>query len=235
MLIESKRYLPGDMDAWDRAARADLSWAQMPRFGDRVEQAEMDVARFARGECYAGVSWGKDSMVLADLVARVAPHVPLVWVRIEPLVPPESYAVRDAFVRLHPTCELEELVERYDSNQGGGYSIKPALRRRGRRYLTGMRGAESAGRRAYQRSRGAVDRNVCAPLIDWSARDVWAYLTLHDLPVHPSYLMSLAGALDRDRIRVDHIGGDRGTGTGRRQWERTYYPDVLAHVDASWA
>lgn len=33
----------------------------------------------------------------------------------------------------------------------------------------------------------------------------------------------MRGLLSRERIRVATIGGERGTGHGRAEWERTYY------------
>ena len=56
---------------------------------------------------------------------------------------------------------------------------------------------------------------------------IWAYLTEYDLPIHPTYAMNLAGARDRDWLRVSTIGGTRGTGKGRAEWERAYYQDVI--------
>ena len=62
----------------------------------------------------------------------------------------------------------------------------------------------------------------CQPNGHWSARDVFAYLNAHDLPVHPAYAMTFGGALDRGRLRVGTIGGSRGTEFGRAEWEAAH-------------
>ena len=38
---------------------------------------------------------------------------------------------------------------------------------------------------------------------------------------------TMAGAYDRDRVRVGTIGGRCGTGRGRAEWERRYYPQQI--------
>lgn len=45
--------------------------------------------------------------------------------------------------------------------------------------------------------------------------------------MHPAYACSFGGALDRERIRVSSLGGQRGTGHGRREWEWAYYRDEM--------
>ena len=37
------------------------------------------------------------------------------------------------------------------------------------------------------------------------------------------YACSLGGLLDRSKLRVASLGGQRGTGWGRAEWERRYY------------
>lgn len=73
--------------------------------------------------------------------------------------------------------------------------------------------------------------STCWPIMWWSARDVYGYLARHDLPVHPSYAMTRGGLEDRDQLRVSIIGGKKGRGFGRQQWERFYYDDVLHGIE----
>jgi len=234
MLIESPRHRPGDIEAWRRVSASDLAWASLARFRERVEAAELEIVRFGREPCYASISWGKDSTVLADLVARVAPHVPLVWVRVEPIANPDCVAVRDRFLALYPDASYDEITVRCRVYADGAHAtgtlergFREAARRHGDRRMTGVRGAESAGRERGRRAHGSGTDKALSPLIEWSAADIWAYLAGHELPIHPAYAMSMGGALNRDRIRVSSLGGQRGTGMGRRDWERTYYADVL--------
>lgn len=235
MLIASARHRPGDVEAWEHASSRDLAWAGLPAHHARVEAAEMEVVRFCRQACHASVSWGKDSTVLADVVARVCPHVPLVHVRVEPIDNPECAEVRDRFLGLHPDVTYDEITVHCRIDEHGAAhatgtlerGFREASRRHSERHISGIRAAESAGREWRRRAYGTSGERACAPLIEWQAADVWAYLAERDLPVHPAYAMTMGGALDRDRLRVSWIGLQHGTGTGRREWERAYYADVL--------
>jgi len=48
---------------------------------------------------------------------------------------------------------------------------------------------------------------------------------------HPAYACSMGGALDRAQLRVAALGGDRGSGHGREEWERRYYGRELAEIE----
>lgn len=231
-LIDSPRLRPEDRTAWQTASAQDLAWASTGRHQRLVEEAERTIVRFtAAGDGYAGVSWGKDSTVLADLVARVAPTVPLVYVVVTPINNPDCPAVRDRFLDLHPAARYEEIVV---ANRTGGagrtstHGFQEAARRFGDRHLSGIRRDESGGREMRFRRWGLETDRTLAPLGNWSARDVFAYLTARSLPIHPAYAMSFGGAIPRDHLRVSSLGGVRGRGTGRQEWERAYYPEAEA-------
>lgn len=164
--------------------------------------------------------------------------VPLVHVVVRPINNPHCLDVRDAFLARWPVRTYHEETVWCRRNQVGDphdiadswhatgtleEGFASAARLFGDRYVSGIRGDESGGRRRRMRAYGVATSRTCAPIGHWSARDVFAYLYAHDLPVHPAYAMSMGGALDRDRIRVASLGGQRGTGTGRAEWERTYY------------
>lgn len=94
-----------------------------------------------------------------------------------------------------------------------------------------MRADESRARKLRSAAWGAATQNTCAPLDRWSNAEVFAYLARFDLPIHPAYAMSYGGALARDQIRVDCIGGRTGRGKGRREWEWTYYRDEIIALE----
>lgn len=236
MLIESPRLRPEDRAAWEEASARDLAWASTSRYRARVEEAELAVVRFARdGRCYAGVSWGKDSTVLADLVARLALAIPLVHIRVNPIHNPDCDAVRDTFLLRYPEHQYGEVLIRCAVDDDGrvhatgtlesGFRLAENLY--GARHLSGLRRNESGERERYFRLYGLSTDRVCCPLIRWSAEDVFAYLAVRDLPIHPAYAMTFGGALDRRRNRVSSLGGKRGRGTGRLEWERAYYPEMI--------
>ena len=73
--------------------------------------------------------------------------------------------------------------------------------------------------------------NTCAPISAWSAEDVYAYAAKYDLPLHPNYAMTGSGRYDRNWLRVASLGGKRGTGMGRAEWEREYYADRINRLE----
>ena len=102
-LIESPRFQPGDLAAWQAAAARDLVWADTPAYRERVEDAELRLYRWGRDkDFYAGTSWGKDSVALAHMLATYLPGKPLVWIREEPTKNPDCIHVRDEFLRRFP-------------------------------------------------------------------------------------------------------------------------------------
>jgi len=237
-LINSPRLRPGDREAWEKIEEGSRAWSATTRYSRHVEEAEMVVAQFCtrRRGGYASTSWGKDSVVLADIVCRIMPRYPLVWVRVEPIYSPECRLVRDQFLERYPDTEYCEILRRCTAHKDGSLSATGTLEsgfaeasfRFGSRHISGIRAEESAARKLMGQVLGTGTDNACTPLMRWQALDVWAYLAEHDLPIHPAYAMSFGGALSRDRIRVASIGGKRGRGTGRMEWERAYYPDIWA-------
>lgn len=231
MLIDSPRLRSGDRERWDRASNLDMAWSRTEAFGRLVRQTEDRLAGWSAGKRgYVGVSWGKDSVVAAHLSDVIG--WPLVWVRVEPIANPECRDVRDAFMRMFPHADYDEIVIEIAPAADGKYyaggtlerGFATAAKRHGPCHVSGIRGAESAQRKRLQTGGGVTER-TCAPLIHWSAPDVWAYLAANDLPIHPAYAMTSTGQC-RDRLRVSSLGGLRGRGTGRAEWERVYYPEV---------
>lgn len=236
MLIASDRHSEADLAHWATLAEYDdARWSE--RHERLVERATAVIAAFSYEPCYLGVSWGKDSVVVADLVQRHAPHVPLVWLRWEPMTNPDCALVRDAFLARHPGADYHEIVTRWvrgdhpsgwvnpDDARDAGF--RPAEIRFGHRHISGVRGDESRTRRMRCARWGETSPNTCAPLARWSALDVFAYLARWNLPIHPAYGCTFGGALERERIRVDCLGGVTGTGRGRREWESAYYADEM--------
>ena len=252
MLIDSPRLTSRDREAWARAEAIDAVNAQRARLRAKAKAARETITTFAAdGPCYLGVSWGKDSTVIAHLAVEIArvggPRIPIAWVRREPIDNPDCHLVRDAFAARFPDADLHEIrvdcecdptrpeqwwtagrPGRAVSDQPKQVGFALAAARFGRRYISGVRAAESGIRELRMAKHGIVSANTCAPIGRWSTAEVFAYLHLHDLPIHPAYAMTLGGLLDRDRLRVGSIGGPHGRGHGRLEWERRYYPEIVA-------
>ncbi len=229
MLIVVDRHTDEDLELWDALEKADFSHA-VP--GWKVIEARRAIQSFAAdGPCWCGVSCGKDSVVLASLVAAVAPDVPLVWIRPRRATP-YGDIVRQI---LEPILGQSILV--LDEPEGAnwenwGDGIPIANHRFGPRAIHGVRAEESSIRQLSAGKHGVITQRFCRPLLHWSARDIFAWLAQHHLPVHPNYAMLGGGRWNRERIRVGSIGGPRGRGIGRAEWEQEYYGDVLRRIEA---
>lgn len=247
MLIPSPRHRPDDLRLWERLAEADLVHSRTDGFRRRVEEAAMAIERFgARPRVYAGTSWGKDSTVLVHLLGRFAPSVPLMHLR-PTNHNPDCDLVRDAYRAAHPSQPYVEVPVDYrgidrrrlphqEVNRLTDRCWYAAIREFERDYpgghLLGIRQGESMGRRFRVMRWGLESPNACAPLGRWTTQDVFAYLALHDLPIHPVYAMLGGGRWSRERLRVAEIGDTHGAGSGRAEWEREYYGDVLRRLES---
>lgn len=236
MLLPSKRYSAADAERWASLERADAVYASTLRYQRHVDRAEGWLRGFVADgrHAYAGVSWGKDSTVLADMVARVAPSLPLVWVRVDPIANPDCVLVRDAFLALHTAARYEEIAVECSRDRDGWHAtgtlergFAEAATRHGDAHVSGVRAQESGARKRRMMASGETTDATCAPIGWWQAEDVFAYLHARGLPVHPAYACGISGAWTRERIRVASLGGQRGRGHGRQEWERTYYGDTL--------
>lgn len=238
MLLASPRHSAADLEAWQRTIRTAELHAQLKSFRrqlDRTTAALMSFTGAGRG--YVGVSWGKDSVVIAHLIATLCPRWPLVWVRVEPIANPDCELVRDEFLGNHSVV-YDEIVVHCSHDSAGWHAsgtlergFSAATQRHGERYVSGIRAEESGIRKLRVAKHGLTGRNTCAPIGWWSAWDVWAYLHSRRLPIHPAYACTMDGHLDPGRIRVASLGGRRGDGMGRAEWERRYYGQELAALE----
>jgi phosphoadenosine phosphosulfate reductase len=244
MLINSPRITDRDHAHWERLSHYDDVLSQDPRLTTMANTARQVIRDFAEaGPCYASTSWGKDSTVLADLVATSGVNIPLVWVRVEKFENPDCPAVRDAFLSKHPhmealyeEIEVEATAPRWwedgaddaptsQRTSRGGFTI--AEKRHGNRHISGVRAEESRVRRIAQGRWGDAGPYAARPIGRWDATHIFAYLAKHDLPVHPAYAQTMGGHYDRRWLRVSSLGGLRGADRGRAEWEALYYPDIV--------
>jgi phosphoadenosine phosphosulfate reductase len=245
VLIPSPRHTPADLALWAELESADrVHGGRLMRSG-RVERSVAAIREFAgRGPCYASVSWGKDSVALAHMIMESCPSIPLVHLRAVPHGNPENGAVRDPFLAASPSADYREIAVDYrDIPAGSGADAVEREKDRRffgaftslglSRHLSGIRADESSGRKVRMRRFGLASPNACAPMGWWSAADVFGYLAVNGLPVHPSYAMLGGGRWDRRHVRVDELGGARGDQFGRRAWEIEYYGDVLRRLEVT--
>jgi phosphoadenosine phosphosulfate reductase len=238
MLIDTDRLTAADREAWTRLERYDHAcYPRVERAVDRALTAIRDWWGDGTQGGVCSVSWGKDSTVCADLVARTGLPIPIVWVNRAPFEPPETGWVRDAFLAAHQVDYREIEAKPRDPRRGEpGFeenNANPSFRWEDalnehignhHRYLSGIRADESSSRTLSLRRLGAVTRRTCRPIGTWTARDVFAYLAGRNLPVHPAYAMTYGGVLDRERLRVHTLCSPMGDA----RWEQAYFGDIIA-------
>lgn len=244
-LIRVPEHRPEDLQAWEEVSRYDLAHARTEGFVRRVMEAQREIDSWCAEDRdpYVSVSWGKDSVCLAHLAVqhhqRGGRRLPHLRFSCPELDPPRSSLVRDSFLaRFSDHLTYEEVELRLSSPPvygGDGLVLDeweddvfcPAwfeaiVRHDYDSYMMGLRADESAGRRKRLKYYGLSTDVASAPISRWTAADVWAYLAVHDLPIHPVYAMSMGGRLDRDWLRVCFQGLTDGAWKGRADWERIY-------------
>lgn len=238
MLLPSERHSPADLDWWKRQHLRDYMHGGDLSRSHRPESAMADIRDFSdSGPCYMGTSWGKDSVVALHLLVLSGASVPVVHiVQDGPHKDPDQHRVRDAFLSRWSIDYHEIIVEdrgvlQHETGHAPGLDagIKEAQARFGKRWISGLRADESGVRKLSAR-KGL--RDSCWPIKWWTAQDVYGWLVLHDLPIHPAYAMTRGGTWDREQIRVSIIGGQKGRGLGRLDWEQHYYPDIIDRLRA---
>lgn len=226
MLIPSPRHTRSDLEHWRRCESMDREYLR--RCGARLDRLTTDavsvlVEFVSGGRCYLGTSWGKDSVTVLHLAREIA--VPVVWVRVDDQENPDCTLVRDAFLSRWPIDyhEIRAASGAAEGKRTSSLGFAEAAKRFGVRHISGVRAEESTTRAIAVARYGVASAGSCRPIARWSAIEIYAYAARHDLPIHPAYACTLGGTLDRGRVRVGALGGDRGTGRGRRAWEARYY------------
>lgn len=241
MLIPSFRHKQGDLELWQQFEQADLVLGKPIQ--TKVKQSIDHISKFHKEGLvgYCGVSWGKDSTVVAELCrlffVETGFKIPLVFVRVEPNLNPDCDLVRDAFLTRWPNAEYHEIkvICKYENRnwnivKAHKDGFKQANQQFGERRISGVRASESGERTLSARVHGVNSVLSCRPILYWQAKHVYSFLAVMGLPVHPAYAMLGEGRWDRDRIRVAALGGVRGDGVGRIQWEKEYYGDIIREL-----
>lgn len=224
MLIASPRHARSDIKRWQELESADFAHGATRSMEKKIEQSIGEIRKFAKaGQFYISVSGGKDSAVLSMLAEMAAVSVPRIHIHARRFANPDNQSVLCRFPCLR-TIPIEYPDRATEADKDRAFFA--ALSDCGQRYASGIRGEESGGRKIRMRAHGCSTANTCAPIGWWKSMDVFGFLAMYGGPVHPAYAMLGGDRWNREHIRVDEIGGERGTQFGRREWEQEYYPDV---------
>ena len=170
-----------------------VAWAAS-EFGDRL---------------VLSTSFGIQAAVMLHLATQAKPEIPVIWVDTGYL-PPETYTFAESLserldLNLHvyqspiSPARMEavhgRLWEHDDAEALDTYNrirkVEPmgrALRELGAEaWLSGLRADQTAHRKTLPVVGLQGGRTKILPILDWSAKDIHAYLKVHALPYHPLF------------------------------------------------
>ncbi|MEM1170383.1 MAG: phosphoadenosine phosphosulfate reductase [Cyanobacteria bacterium P01_H01_bin.35] len=154
-------------------------------------------------------SFGIQAAVMLHLVTSIVPNIPVIWIDTGYL-PEETYKFAEELTerlklnlkvyqspmsparmeaiygRLWAEKDVDSL-NRYDQIR----KVEPMQRAlkelRATGWLTGLRGDQTKHRQSLDRIGKQSGIYKILPILSWNARDVYQYLTAHDLPYHPFF------------------------------------------------
>jgi len=236
MLIECERHTGKDLSLFYEMFEADKINFNLLKVMNKERKAIEIIKEFYNqhnGKIYCAVSWGKDSVVTADLCIKTKLNIPLIWIKVKPIFNPYCELVRDLFLLndiQYKEYEIKCLIDNNNNVHAKGTLEKgfnKAVDEFGENYITGIRSEESAIRTLRSKVYGTTSIKTCAPINYWKYEDIFAYLAYYNLPIHPNYAMLGDGRYNRKNIRVASLGGKRGRERGRYEWEKEYYSDYI--------
>ena len=172
------------------------------------EVIEWAVRSFGDG-LVLSTSFGIQSAVMLHLASTVKPDIPVIWVDTGYL-PEETYRFADQLTRrlklnlrvaqspLSPARMEAMFGHLWESNDVDDLNLydrirkvepmKRALEEIGARaWLSGLRSEQTEFRRTLSPVGYDGERYKVLPILTWTSKDVYEYLTKHDLPYHPLF------------------------------------------------
>jgi phosphoadenosine phosphosulfate reductase len=154
-------------------------------------------------------SFGIQAAVMLHLATKIVPDLPIIWVDTGYL-PAETYQFAEQLIeRLNLNIKVYqspisparmeaiygrlwaqndvEALNRYDKIR----KVEPMQRAlkelNATAWLAGLRRDQTDHRKSLQRIDLQGEQYKILPILDWNAKDVYEYLTAHDLPYHPFF------------------------------------------------
>ena len=201
--------IKSEVDTADRS-NGQFDLTQLNRKFDRIPATELVewAAQTFDSELVMSTSFGIQAAVMLGLVTTVIPNIPVIWVDTGYL-PPETYRFAEQLTqRLSLNLKVyqspmsparmealhgrlwEGSVEdfnRYDRIR----KVEPMQRAladlNAKAWLTGLRAKQTDFRKTLDRVDKQDNRYKILPILHWSAKDVYEYLSANNLPYHPFF------------------------------------------------
>ncbi len=165
-------------------------------------------ATFGQG-LVMSTSFGIQAAVMLHLVAQIIPNIPVIWVDTGYL-PPETYRFADElsqrlqlnlkvyqspisparmealYGKLWGQKDIESL-NRYDYLRKVEPMQRALAELKATAWLAGLRHDQTDHRKTLQSVVQQGELYKIYPILFWNARDIYQYLTTHDLPYHPYF------------------------------------------------
>lgn len=250
---------------WDTHAKTQ-GFQRRLRTSIAIAQEAWDTAGNAGNGLFCGVSGGKDGVATTGVLAAAGLRdVRLVHAHTELNTPQMLECAEATAEKLDMDLDITEPVDNVWSwlaTHALGHSILDEQHHKAFRSAfaagnmlvayqyehgfagaySGVRSEESRGRLWNRKMRGPFyklksdDSWMCLPIVDWSARDVFAALVSWDLPIHPHYRLLLerfGESPESPASRVDcMIPEDRVTRLPAGMQCRVLYPDLWRRLVA---
>ena len=178
----------------------------------------------------AYTSWGKDSVVLLHLLTLLKTKIPVIYMRFTDRDNPDCELVRNEYLKKHDIDYHEEFYE-YQKVRKNGLHWKDLQKKYGQYKITGIRNDESGIRKMVYLIYKESSLFSCRPLSLWKNNEIFAYIQQQNLPLSPVYGYIGGGRWKREHIRTHSLAGTSGDSFGRTEWEKEYYPDILARIN----
>ena len=142
-------------------------------------------------------SFGKDSMVVVHLAISIKPDIPIFTI-MTPYKPKETFEYKDKMIKLW-NLNITEYRAKKDVPHGLWKTLpdecckilkveptKEAVKDLDA-WITGLRSTEGRTRTEYQEWELKGGLMKVNPILYWTEGDVWRYIAIHEIPVHPWY------------------------------------------------
>ncbi|HUU77325.1 MAG TPA: phosphoadenylyl-sulfate reductase [candidate division Zixibacteria bacterium] len=167
---------------------------------DKIKQSEeliaMAIEKYGE-KVEVACSFGKDSIVLLHLALKVKSDIP-VFTIMTPYKPKETFEYKDQMIKYY-NLNIKEYMSKEQPDPDLPktnpdkccqiFKVEPTKEavKKLDAWICGLRNTEGRTRKDYQfveEKDGLVKIN---PILNWTELDVWRYIAINKIPVHPYY------------------------------------------------